>query len=382
MQKIQFKFVYNRKNKLNKDGTALIQIEAYLNRKRKYFSTGIKIKPAEWDKKKNIINKKHPKYIDYNFILQAQLKKLQERELEFLKNGKDITLQDLSVNENFDFFLQFEKYKKNHDVSQRRKDQIDLTIRTLKEFDKQISFENFNYNKIIQFDNYLETQKKLSQNSKANYHKMVQSFLNYCVKSDIIDKNPYIKFKIKTEKTKREFLTIDEIETINNIDYKLLPEQIAELKDMFIFSCYTGLRFSDIQQLTPQMFDFTDDGVFLNLQQQKTKQVQRLPLHLLFNGKPIEILNKYLDRDKKYIFSRITNQNANRLLKVIQPIAKISKNLTFHLSRHTFGTQMARLSNDPYLIKELMGHSDIATSMIYIHLNNEAMSDKLKKIEW
>ncbi len=111
-----------------------------MNRKRKYFSTGIKIKPTEWDKKKNIINRKHPKYIDYNFILQAQLKQLQERELEFLKNGKDITLQDLSVNENFDFSLQFEKYKKNHDVSQRRKDQIDLTIRTLKEFDKQISF--------------------------------------------------------------------------------------------------------------------------------------------------------------------------------------------------------------------------------------------------
>ena len=108
----------------------------------------------------------------------------------------------------------------------------------------------------------------------------------------------------------------------------------------------------------------------------------RLPIHLLFNGKAIKILQKYIDKSDPYIFPRITNQTTNRLLKVIQYFAGIQKTLTFHLARHTFGTLLAAYVKDPFIIKQLMGHADIQTSMIYIHTSNELIKEKLKNIEW
>jgi site-specific recombinase XerD len=78
----------------------------------------------------------------------------------------------------------------------------------------------------------------------------------------------------------------------------------------------------------------------------------------------------------------MTNQNTNRILKVIMMLAKIDKNITFHLSRHTFGTNLAVATSDQFLIKELMGHADIKTSMIYIHTSQEQIKNKLKNTDW
>ena len=151
---------------------------------------------------------------------------------------------------------------------------------------------------------------------------------------------------------------------------------------MFLFSCYTGLRFSDVQALEPNCFDSIEDEQRLTFTQQKTNKVQRLPLHLLFDGKAVGILSKYIDKNKEFVFPRTSNQEANRTLKSIQIIVGLDKTLTFHKSRHTFGTQLAKATNDPFLIKELMGHADIKTSMIYIHLNEKALDDKLKNVKW
>jgi len=388
-QKISFKVIYNRLNKLNKNGEALIQIRLYQKPEekkvtdRKYISTGIYIKPSEWDNRRNIISRKHPNFVRLNNIISLQLKNLQDRELDLINKGLDVTLAMISDDKAKNFFEYFEKFLTEHNVSDARKILIKRVIKYLKQYNNRITFKSFNYSQIIEFDNFLKEKKNLSQNSIANQHKVVKSFLNHALKSEVIDRNPYIKFKIIKEKVVREFLTMEEINRIEDVDENYITEQMKELKDMFLFSCFTGLRFSDVQSLTKDMFNFIDNEVFLTYKQTKTNSTQsRIPLYLLFEGKPVKIIKSRLESDKKHVFGRFTNQDANRLLKVLQPIARISKSLTFHLSRHTFGTQLARLSNDPYLIKELMGHSDIKTSMIYIHLNNQAMSDKLKKVKW
>ena len=120
----------------------------------------------------------------------------------------------------------------------------------------------------------------------------------------------------------------------------------------------------------------------MTVKQQKTKTFVKMPLHMLFDGKPIKILKKYFDPNKERVFPKITNQDANRKLKYIQHFAKINKTLTFHVARHTFGTLLAIVAKDPYLIKELMGHADIQTSMTYIHMSNQLIKQKLSTIEW
>jgi site-specific recombinase XerD len=382
-QKIIYKVIFNRMNRLNKDGKAIIQIEAYLNRKRRYFSTGIYIKPDEWDNRRTIVSKRNEEHTKFNFIINQQIKSLEDKELEILKHGKEISLEILSMTDTTkDFYEYFDKYVNENRVSNARKILIRRVIKYLKEYNSKLTFRTFKYAEIVEFDDFLRKQKMLSKNSIANQHKVVKAFLNYALKSDIIEKNPYFKFKIQTEKVIREFLTKEEIEKISQINTNN-NEHLEQVKDMFLFSCYTGLRFSDVQAIIPICVEYDDDSVYLSFKQIKTAQLQnRIPVHLLFNGKAVDIINKYLNVDEKYIFPQMTNQEANRTLKSIQVIADIRKNLTFHLSRHTFGTQLAKSTNDPFLIKELMGHGDIKTSMIYIHLNNQALDDKLKNVKW
>jgi integrase len=96
----------------------------------------------------------------------------------------------------------------------------------------------------------------------------------------------------------------------------------------------------------------------------------------------LDILNKYLPNATTTIFPTYTNQHTNRLLKVIAGIAKTPMRLTFHIGRHTFGSMMAEIIQNPYLIMDLMGHADIKTSMIYIHTSQERINRQLKGLNW
>ncbi len=103
----------------------------------------------------------------------------------------------------------------------------------------------------------------------------------------------------------------------------------------------------------------------------------------MFNGKAVDIIKKYENSSpEKFLFPRISNQKANQYLKVAAMLAKITKNLTFHIARHSFGTNLAYATGDQFLIKELMGHSDIKTSMIYIHITQDQIKEKLKNTKW
>ncbi len=384
LQSVEYRFVFNRKNKLNKNGQALIQLETYLNGKRKYFSTGIYITPDQWDKKKHII-KNHPQSQQLNWQLGVMKQQYQEFEMEMKrKHGKfDLSMFELLKNKaSVNFWEMFENYYQTQNVSKSRKTYIKRTIKYLKEFAPFLSFENFDLQTIYGFEYFLQS-KGLHTNTIMQHHKVVKHFLNIMVRNDVIKDNPYNKFKIKKAKTERVFLTEDELKALEGLELPERNRRMQEVLDMFRFSCYTGLRFSDIQALTPKNVEKYDNGeVVLRIRQQKTGDFVAIPLHLVFKGKAIDILNKYYDKNKERIFPKSSNQDVNRQLKLIQVLADLNKTLTFHVARHTFGTLLAKFTHDPYLIKQLMGHSDIQTSMTYIHLSNEMVNERLKNIDW
>jgi integrase len=118
---------------------------------------------------------------------------------------------------------------------------------------------------------------------------------------------------------------------------------------------------------------------------QKVDRFIELPLYSLFGGKPEKILKYYMDMefDKEKIFPQHSNQQINRLLKIIAINANIQHTrLTFHIGRHTFGTLLAEKTQNPYLVMDLMGHNDIDTSMIYIHSSQERINSQLKDVRW
>ena len=383
MRNIEFRFIYNRKNKLNRDGKALVQLEAYYDRKRKYFSTGIYITPQQWDERRGII-KKHPEAQRLNWQLREMLRQYQDFAMEMMReNGEfDLSMFDILKNtESYNFWEMFEQYHETQDVSYSRKRYIKRTIYYWKEFNPNLTFKNLTLQTIHGFDYFLR-RKKLHTNTILQHHKVTKHFLNLMVKSDIIKDNPYRLFHIKREKTKRVFLTEDELKQLENLQLPEKNKRLQAVRDMFLFSCYTGLRYSDLQALKPENFETSDGQTVLNIRQQKTRDFVSIPISMLFNGKAMEILDKYYDPGKERIFPKASNQDTNRQLKLLQAFAGLSKVLTFHVARHTFGTLLAKYTHDPYLIKELMGHADIQTSMTYIHLTNQHITDRLKRVDW
>ncbi len=386
IKNIKYRIVYNRKGKYRSDGTALLQIEIYDPNiiRRRFISTGIYLYPEQWDKKAQAVIR-HSNAQEYNIRLQQMLADL--RRFEFKKREEegyfDLNMFDeleLGRPRSPKFFDKFEEYLTNHNVSKSRKQYIKRTIAILREFRPTLTFVSFNLATINEFDTWL-SNKHYHINTIAHFHKVIRAFLNEMKRQEVIFRNPYDNFKIKTEKTEKQFLTEAELKAIEKLELDQ-TNGLQLVRDMFLFSCYTGLRFSDVQNLKINNVEYVGEQVFLNFKQQKTKEQVRMPIHLLFNGKPVKIIAKYFKADNLYLFPRITNQATNRLLKVIALSAGIKKTLTFHVARHTFGTLLAMYTKDPYLIKKLMGHSDMETSMTYIHLSNKLIEDKLKKIEW
>ena len=209
----------------------------------------------------------------------------------------------------------------------------------------------------------------------------MKSFVNAAIDEKLLEIDPYLRFKSKRVETERFALTEKELATLETIH---CPDNKTELvKDLFLFGCYTGLRFEDIMELTPKSITKTEDGkVFLHTRENKTQKLKDIPLHELFNGKAIPIVDKYANKYRDTLFPIVTNQHANRILKGFALALSTDKPLTFHISRHTFGTIIAEKTGDPYLVKELMNHSDIHTSMRYTHTAKNNLEKKLSGIEW
>lgn len=253
----------------------------------------------------------------------------------------------------------------------------------LKEYRSDIPFSPINYSFVQEFDRFLRFEKKLKQNTIHKHHAHINRFLRLAALKELFDpnKNPYNSFKSKKEKSDRISLSLDELRAIESIDTGVYPELIV-VKDMFLFSCYTGLRFSDITTLERKHLVNSPEGLTIVKKMEKVSKPITLPLMLLFNGKPNAILHKYLSNSNTLVFPPVTNQHANRLLKVIATLAKTPMRLTFHIARHTFGSMLADTTQNPYLIMDLMGHADIKSNMIYIHRSQERINKQLRGVKW
>jgi integrase len=391
MKKANYKVVFNRLKKLNKDGRGLVQIECYLHGKRKYLSTGIKIEPEYWDFKNSRIKNSHENFAQLNRIISKQISEIEHFEFKQIEKNVRFSLDkleslDIADDSEKTYFLNFcyENLDKNTTLSLETVKHHRVTLRKIDSFRKNLKFEDIDFRFITDFDNFLRNEN-LKQNTIAKHHKIIKIYLNLAIKHNIIgyDHYPYKLFKVKREQTKRNFLTLDEVEKIRKLEFTQATKNIEFVRDMFVFSCYTGLRYSDVQALTNKDIIVEKGEYFIEFRQIKTKEYVTLPVSLLFGGKAVEIIQKYRDEfPQKFLFPRLSNQKANLKLKVIALLLGIDKELTFHISRHTFGTNLASATADQFLIKELMGHTDIKTSMVYIHTSQEQIRNKLKNTKW
>ena len=382
MEKIRYRLVYNRKKHLNKQGTALVQVEASLNQRKIYFKTNIYIKPEHWDKRTSQVIG-HPQANDLNSMLFEFVLHLQGIELALWKRGvpatlsllKDAMKKNRPINITFPIFAK--EYVQHSNRRESTKENLFTTITVLQEFRPGLDFKDITYTFLKDFEVYLR-EKGNGINTVAKHLRQLRTLVNEAINQGYIhaDAYPFRKFKIKQEKGRHEFLTPDELKKLENLEVHDL--KLRHVLDAFLFCCYVGLRFSDFCQLTPSNFIRVNGKRWLHFKSIKTGIELRLPLHLLFEGKALAIL----DRNCITEFASLgSNSEVNKALSVITSMARIKKHVTYHTARHTCATLLIHQGVPITTVQKLLGHTSVKTTEIYSEILSSTILRDLKAIK-
>ena len=382
MEKIRYRLVYNRKKHLNKQGTALVQVEASLNQRKIYFKTNLYIKPEHWDKRTSQVIG-HPQANDLNSMLFEFVLHLQGIELALWKRGvpatlsllKDAMKKNRPINITFPIFAK--EYVQHSDRRESTKENLFTTITVLQEFRPGLDFKDITYSFLKDFEAYLR-EKGNGVNTVAKHLRQLRTLVNEAINQGYIhaDAYPFRKFKIKQEKGRHEFLTPDELRKLENLEVE--DRKIRHVLDAFLFCCCVGLRFSDFCQLTPSNFIRVNGKRWLHFKSIKTGIELRLPLHLLFEGKALAIL----DRNCITEFASLgSNSEVNKALSVITSMARIKKHVTYHTARHTCATLLIHQGVPITTVQRLLGHTSVKTTEIYSEILSSTIVRDLKAVK-
>lgn len=385
MNKIIYNLVYNRKKCLNKKGMALVQVEAYLGRKKKYFSTKVYLKPEQWDNKKLIV-KNHPSADALNRLIYEFVATIEKKELELWQQGKRISLEllknALTTQENNSSFISFFRQEvMNSSLKDSTKRNHLSTLMLLQEFKKNITFSDLTFELISSFEYFLQL-KGYHTNTIAKHMKHLKRHVNIAINKEYIEIQKYAfrKYKIKTIENKHTHLVPEELERLENLILSGRYVKLQKSLDAFLFCCYAGMRYSDFINLSSENFVDINQETWLIYKSVKTGTEVRLPLYLLFSGKGIAILNKYRDNLEDFFHLR-DNSNVNKDLIIITRLAGLSKRISFHTARHTNATLLIYNGINITTVQKLLGHKSVKTTQVYTNVMDMTIIHDLEKMK-
>jgi integrase/recombinase XerD len=358
-----------RLDKKKKDGTCPIHFSVRVGAVATRMPSGKSIDPKDWDANNNC-PKKRDKFLQLlATYLNQKTSGFETYMLTQESLGKPITLNvALSYfRENtkvtlFSFWeeqIELWQLSKAHNTLKCYKS----TLNIVKDFNPKLNFGDLTYSMIQKFELYLRNTRGNGTGGAFTKQKTLKAIINQAIMKGHMDENPYRFFKIKAAVGHREFLSIDEVKMIMNLE---IPESncfLSRVRDLFLFSCFTGLRYSDVMNLKRSSIKADPDRI--EIQIQKTDKPLVIPLTA--NAKLI--LAKYMHLTIKSgeapALPKMANQVINRELKVLMKLVGIKKNISFHCARHSFASNL--IENGAYLnhVKDLLGHTNIVQTQIY-----------------
>lgn len=386
MNKIIYSLVYNRKKSLNKRGVALVQVEAYLNRKKKYFSTKVYLRPDQWDAKKLLV-KNHPNADALNRLIYEFMAMIEKREFELWQQGKPITLEILKEmlseqqeQEDKSSFIPFFKHEvMTSNLKESTKRNHLSTLALLQDFKKNVTFSDLTFEFVSSFEYFLQS-KGYHTNTIAKHMKHLKRHINVAINKEYMDIQKYAfrKYKIKTVENGHTHLAPEELEKMETLQLTGRYIKYQKTLDAFLFCCYAGMRYSDFVNMKPENIVEMHQETWLIYKSIKTGTEVRLPLYLLFNGKGIQILNKYQANLQDFFHLR-DNSNVNKELIIITRLAGLSKKVSFHTARHTNATLLIYNGVNITTVQKLLGHKSVKTTQIYTNVMDMTIISDLEK---
>jgi len=244
-----------------------------------------------------------------------------------------------------------------------------------------INIEGINHEFIMSYDFYLRSERKCANNSTVKYMKNFKKIILMCIDNGWLDKDPFIKYKPKVKIVARDYLTKEELETMALKTYSSL--RIEQVKDIFIFCCYTGLAYIDVKQLKrSEIIKGIDGQQWIFTTRQKTDTASRIPLLT----QALRIIQKYEQHpecaDQNKVLPVLSNQKMNSYLKEIADVCGINKELTFHIARHTFATSVT-LANGVSIesVSKMLGHKNMRTTQHYAKILDSKVSEDMQLLK-
>ncbi|MFI0427488.1 MAG: tyrosine-type recombinase/integrase [Flavobacterium sp.] len=361
-----------RTDKIRKNGTCPIYVVLQYNNVTQKFSTSEFIEEKYWDKDKEqgigkgfgnlnaVIKKKKQNLEDFIRESKSIGRPLSKTDISNFWNGKTETDNEIL------FSTFYESYCKRHFQTIRKSTQIHYTTlgKKIDDFKPNLIVSEIDYSFMVEFDNYLVETKS----GRYNMIKFLKTVLKEAVKLGVLKNESWKGLKNVSPNAREVYLTPAEINKIEICD--LSTKKHLELtRCMFLFSCYTGMRYSDVVALKKENYK---NGV-ITLKQVKTGVDLKVPVNI----EAKKIICKYWAKRKENenIFPRIENQTVNRYLKKIGEIAELKKTLHFHLARHTFGTTLLNNNVNVFYISKMMGHKKLSQTYAYTGINVNKMKD-------
>ena len=383
----------------SKIDTIKIYARVTVDGKRAEFNLNRELPVSLWDEKRKR-GKGFSKYvISLNKYMDQVFTGLHEAHRQLLQEEVDITsagikARYLGEDDRGKSLLDLISYHNTSMISVLRKGTMKnyySTERCIKEFLKEkmgvedIPLKKLNYGFIVDFEQYIRKYKPATRmgctnNGAMKHMERLKKMSRLAVKLEWLEKDPFINYKLRFEKTERQFLTERELQLIEETTFKVPSTQ--HVKDLFIFACYTGLSFIDVSELKiDHLVKGMDGNDWLYTKRTKTDEPLKIPLL----PKAIEIIDKYKSNASLLENGRLlpiySNQMINRTLRDIANACGIRKKVTFHVARHTFATAITLSNGVPIeTVSKLLGHTKLSTTQIYARVVEKKVGEDMQNL--
>jgi site-specific recombinase XerD len=390
---------YIKRAKINNLGVCPIYTRVTVNTKRFEFSSNKYINPDKWSSEGSKVKGTSEEARTINSHLDYLKNQVLEAEKKLFKKDISVTSENLK---NELFGLSETKRMlvpifQDHNNKIRELVGKEYALGTLERYTTSlkhtIEFMQWKYKVsdieitridhafITDYEFWLRSVRNCSNNTAVKYIKNFNKIIKLCLANDWLDKNPFANYKSKVKEVDRVFLTEDEIQQIINKDFG--TGRLSVVRDIFLFSCFTGLAYIDVKKLTKSHISIGIDGEkWIFTHRQKTESASKIPILPVTQM----IIDKYEDHpqclNEDKLLPILSNQKMNAYLKEIADLCKINKELTFHIARHTFATTVTLSNGIPIeSVSKMLGHKNLKTTQHYAKVLDRKVSEDMKLLK-
>ncbi len=390
---------YAKKTKTTTEGLVPLYMRVTIDGNRFEISTKRYVKIEQWSAQASRMKGNHEEAKQINSLLDAFKMKAYEYQREILNEGKELSVETLKnkwfgiVTERPRMLLEifahhnkqmqeligqefspltFERYttsKKHTHGFIKWKYNVD---------DMNISDLNFEF--ITDYEFWLKSVRKCDHNTTMKYLSNFKKIVNICLKNGWLPRNPFLGYKMTKREVERPYLSQEELQRISEKTF--VAARINQVRDIFLFCCYTGLAYADVKKLSRAEIATGIDGEkWIFTHRQKTESATRLPLL----PPAQEILERYKDHpqciNEGLLLPVLSNQKMNTYLKEIADACDITKKMTMHTARHTFATTVTLTNGVPIeTVSKLLGHKNLKTTQHYAKILDLKVSQDMSML--